>query len=145
MPPTYPMPTKMPSPSRTRSGKALIQPAADPEAVLSEIRRLITHRPDRARRLAAEAVIRFPEHARIRSANSVLNDPQQPMEKTPPEPPTDEEFEWLKNAPDAVRGKWVALSGSELLVADEELKSLMANLRTEYPDRRALVHYIEQV
>ncbi len=121
----------------------LIAPAARPEAVLAEIRRLVTDRFEKAKRLAAEAVGRFPDHEKIHSAHQVLNSPKGPIGSAPSEPPTDQELEWLSGAPESLGGQWVAVSGSELLAADEDLDAVMRALGSEHSDRRALVHYLE--
>ena len=46
---------------------------SDPEAVLEEIRDLITDHLFAARRLAAEASVRFHDHDGIRNADRILN------------------------------------------------------------------------
>jgi len=127
----------------TEAPGRLIAPAARPEVILAEIRRLITDHLERAKKLAAEAVARFPDHGKIRSAHRVINGPQGPVGKAPAEAPTDQEFEWLRNAPEPLRGHWVAISGSELLVADLDIHTVMKRLRTEHAGQRALLHYLE--
>lgn len=133
-----------PSGGSAGRGKATLLPRdAQPEAIMARIRALITDYYPEARRLAAEAAARFPDHDEIRSAHYVLNSPAGPVGTAPPEPPTDEEFEWLRNPPESVRGKWVALSGREMVATADKLVDLVKTLRSQNPRKRALVHRIE--
>ena len=96
-----------------------IAPDARPDEVMDQIRALISECYPRAQRLASEAAVLFPDSDEIASADRVLNSPTGPVGTAPPEPSTDEEIEWLRDPPESLRGKWVALSGREVLaVAD---------------------------
>jgi hypothetical protein len=111
--------------------------------ILSQIRKLIPDRHPRAQRLAAEAATRFPDHEDIQSAHRVLNGPRGPVGTVPAEPPVDEELDWLRNAPESLRGQWVAVSGSKMLAAAEDFDDLMEELRARYPRTKTVVHLIE--
>jgi len=110
---------------------------------MDQIRTLISECYPRAQRLASEAVSRFPDSKEIASADRVLNSPTGPVGTAPPEPATDEELEWLRHPPEALRGKWVALSGREVLAVAEKLGDLVQTLRSHDPREKALVHRIE--
>ena len=85
----------------------------------------------------------FPEHEGLRSAHRVLNSPTGPAGTAPAEPVTDQELDWLRDPPESVRGKWVALSGSELVAVAEKLMDLVKVLRLRKLNQRALVHRVE--
>ena len=59
------------------------------------------------------------------------------------EPSREEEFEWLRNPPESVRGKWVALLGNEMIDAAETLVELEGSLCSKDLPKPALVHYID--
>lgn len=145
--------TKMPTESRPGAATTAdsvdhervseLVPDARPEEVMDKIRSLISVSYPRARKLAAEAVARFPEHKEIASAHRVLNSPTGPVGTAPSEPATDEEFDWLRNPPDCVRGKWVALSGRKVLAVADKLADLVKTLQSHDPRPKALVHRVE--
>jgi hypothetical protein len=116
---------------------------AGPEALLVELRSLVTDHYPEAQKLAARAAALFPHHDGVRSAHRVLNSPTGPAGKAPAEPATDEEIDWLQHPPESVRGKWVALSGSELVATAEKLADLVKALRARNFNQRALLHHVE--
>jgi len=118
---------------------------ADPDDVVDEILALLSEeRYPSARRLAARARARFPDHARVRNIWTIF-DTQGKATLGPEasEPPREEEFEWLRHPPASVRGKWVALFGSEMIDAAETLIDLERSLRVKKLAKSALVHYVD--
>ncbi len=129
-------------PSSTR-GAAYVPPGARPETALATIRSLLREGEHRAaRRVAAEAVTRFPGHEEIRNAARVLGDGTATV-RPGHEPSREEELAWLRNPPESVRGKWVALVGSEMVGADESLADLIQVLDTKSFPKRPLVHRVD--
>lgn len=116
---------------------------ADPEAVLRRIRALVTDHLFAARRLASEAAARFPEHSGIRNAHRILNEGKATVGSGGPEPARDEEIEWLRNPPEAVRGRWVGLLGRKLVGTADTLAELIDLLRAKNLETRALVHHVD--
>jgi len=118
---------------------------ADPEATVERILALL--RDDLylpARRLASEALERFPDHHRTQWAWSIFERRGRSRIGTGgPEPGRDKEFEWLRNPPDWARGKWVALVGSEVVAAGDTLAEVAAALRGRTFPRRPLAHRID--
>ncbi len=124
-------------------GDMAIPPGATPKAVLDEIRRLITDHLIAARRLAARAASRFPDHRGITNANRILNEGEATVGSGENEPIREEEYEWLRHPPESARGKWVALLGSELVGMARSLAELIELLRSKNLERQALVHRID--
>ncbi len=125
-----------------RAEAPLLPTKAAPEDVFDLLRDLIADdRVGTARRLLAEAVRRFPDHARIKLAQRVLAEG-----KASPNPfaqPTaSAEIEWLREPPEEARGKWVALIGSELVGMADSAADLMAFLRSKHLDQLPVVQYI---
>ncbi len=115
----------------------------DPETVFEDIRGLITDHLLAARRLAAEASARFPDHSGIRNTDRILNQGRSRVTTGGPEPSRDEEIEWLHHPPDSVRGQWVALVGTKLVDSAETLAELVELLRSKNLEKKALVHRID--
>ncbi len=74
---------------------------ASPGAAVDEILLLLDEdRYQTARRMAAEALARFPDHKRVRNAWAIFdNRGKARVSPQGPQPPTREEFEWLRNPP----------------------------------------------
>ena len=123
--------------------KTAISAATYPEAALEEIRHLITDHLLAARRLAAEASVRFPDHDGIRNADRILNQGHSRVGTGGPEPSRDQEIEWLQHPPDSVRGQWVALVGAELVASAKTLAEIVELLRSKNLEKKALVHRID--
>ena len=116
---------------------------ADPDAVLGKIRaRLGEGRYLDAQGLAKEAADRFPGHGAIETMNRGLNGR---IASTCPANGHSrrEEFVWLENPPESVRGKLVALAGSEMVASADTMSELMAALKLRKLSKMPLVHRIE--
>lgn len=120
-----------------------IPPTPDPDAILDRIRWLITDHFLEARRLAIESTARFPEHAGIQKAKRILAEGTATVGTGGAVPSRRAEFAWLRNPPEAVRGKWVALVGGEMVGAADSLVELEASLRPQTFARTPLVHRID--
>ncbi len=124
----------------------LLPPDAEPNAVVDEILALLSaERYRTARRLAAAALERFPEHVRVERAWSIFERRGKARAvRSRLEPKSrEEEFRWLSNPPASARGKWVALLGSEVVGMSESLVELTEKIRPMNLPHSALVHYIE--
>jgi len=116
---------------------------ADPEAVLDQIRSLLTDDFFAARELALAAAARFPQHEGIQNASRILNDGKSTVSKRGPRPSHRRDFEWLRNPPESVRGKWVALVGGKLVDSAKTLAELADSLRSHKFPTTPLVHRID--
>ncbi len=120
--------------------------AADADPAVTVERILALLRDDLylpARRLASEALKRFPDHHRTQWAWSIFERRgRSRIGNGGPEPGRDKEFEWLRNPPDWARGKWVALVGSEVVAAGDTLAEVAAALRGRTFSSRPLAHRI---
>lgn len=127
------------------AGEPRLPPDGDPDAAVEKIIALL--RDDRylpARRLATEAVARFPEHAGVKKVWRVFdNRGKATIGSGGPEPSADEEFEWLRHPPEWARGKWVALVGSEAVAVGPTLAEVTAAVRSQNLPKRPLVHRID--
>ncbi len=98
-----------------------------------------------ARRLAREALRRFPEHVGTRRIADVF----EPRGKAsirpdgPRQPDRRQEFDWLRDPPEWARGKWIALVGAEVVAADESLAEVERKLRFLELDKQPLVHRVD--
>ena len=140
-----PMLSKAAEPSSATSrtsyrGEASLPLGADPDAVLDKIRSLITDHFLTARRMAVAAAAKFPGHAGLRNAKRILTEGKAKVVAEDPQPSRSEEFQWLRDPPDSVRGKWVALIGSELVGSAETLAELAESLHSRSFPRAPLVH-----
>ena len=129
-----------------RRGTAL--PAdADPDATVDEILSLLDQdRYRTARELAAAVVERFPDHRRARKVWTLFDvSGRARVGAGGPEPPTDEEFAWLRDPPAWARGKWVALVGSEAVAVGDSLAEVQESLESSRFSKRPLVHHIDDV
>lgn len=135
-----------PEPTEVSSEESLLPRNADPDAVVDGILSLLgEERFPTARRMAAAAVARFPEHARVRRAWGIF-DPRgkATVGSGGPEPPTTEEFNWLRDPPEWARGKWVALVGSEAVAAADTLAEVLETVRSLDLPKRPLAVRIDE-
>ncbi len=95
-----------------------------------------------AQRLAKLAIAQFPDHAGLRTMNRGLN---QRRVRTSPATGQgrSEELEWLRNPPESMRGKWVALVGNEMVAAAEALAEVMESLKSMNLPKTPLVHRVD--
>jgi hypothetical protein len=111
--------------------------------VLNEIRSRLGDGHFRvAQRLAAEAAARFPEQPEVSRMNRALNE-RQVWTRPASGRDTAQEFRWLKNPPESVRGMWVAVLGSDVVAASENPEDLLDSLRSKDLSRSPLVLRVE--
>ena len=122
-----------------------LSPKADPETVAEQIlTRLEKGLYLPARNLAKEAADRFPGHGRLQKLWYFFdNRGKATPSSLPPQPSTDEEFEWLRHPPDWAHGKWVALVGSEAVAVGNTLKEVADAVRRQNLSQQPLVHRID--
>lgn len=128
-----------------RGGPGQRKPPTDPDVAVEQILALLSEdRYRSARELAREACRRFPENARIRDTWAIFdNRGKATAGPKASEPKRTAEFEWLRKPPESVRGKWVALVGSELVGVADVLSELAEALRSRTFSRRPLIHYVD--
>lgn len=120
-----------------------LPPSADPDAVVEKILSLLSEeRFQSARRLALEAAERFPDHRKLGIARKIFDNRQKAQRLPGNEPDRTEEFAWLNHPPELVRGKWVALVGSEMVEASADLEELVDSILSMNLPKAALVHYV---
>jgi hypothetical protein len=119
-------------------------PDVDPDSMAEQILGLLTdERFDAARKLAVAAASRFPGHARLQGLRGIFDNRGKAVPRPGHEPGRKEEFQWLRNPPETVRGKWVALVGSEMVGAADTLDKLIETLESKKLTRRPLVHQVD--
>ncbi len=127
----------------TTVGSVKASSKARADAALEEIR---THlgegRFRTAQRLAKVAVVRFPDHPGLRIMNRGLNE-RQVRTRPATGQGRAEELEWLRNPPESVRGKWVALVGNEVVAAADALAEVMESLKSMTLPKTPLVHRVD--
>jgi hypothetical protein len=134
---------------RTRRAEPREAPSLGPEALVEKVLALLRddlHLP--ARRLAAEALARYPDHKRVQWSWKIFeNRARSRAGSGNPEPLGDEEYEklsrWLRDPPESARGKWVALVDGEVVACAETLAEVNGVLRTRAFPKRPLVHQVE--
>lgn len=128
-----------------RGGTGQRKPPTDPDAAVEQILALLSEdRYRSARELAMEARRCFPEHTRVRDTWAIFdNRGKATAGPKASEPKRTAEFEWLREPPESVRGKWVALVGSELVGVADVLSELAEALRSRTFSRRPLIHYVD--
>ncbi len=116
----------------------------DPDAVVEDILSLLSEeRFQTARLLAAEAVARFPNHRRLANAWKIFQRSGKAVRRPATEPNRRREMAWLRNPPASIRGKWVALVGSEMVAVAGSLPELVKSLRSRSLPKPALVHRVD--
>ncbi len=124
--------------------EALQALGADPDAVVEDILSLLSEeRFQTAQRLASEAAVRFPDHRRVANVRRIFHRSGKAVRRPATEPNRREEMAWLRNPPESVRGKWVALVGSEMVAAADTLPKLAKSLRSKSLAKPALVHRVD--
>ena len=135
--PPSPMLTQSDAPSESaapaRSAKPVVKsPPEDPESSLEEIRaHLGEGRYRRAQRLAREAAVRFPEPPEVHTMNRGLNEW---TSTTRPATGVDrsDERKWMRqDPPESLRGRLVALVGSEVVACADTVDELSESLRSK--------------
>ncbi len=89
------------------------------DAVVDEVLALLSaERYRSARRLAAAALEKYPEHTRVERAWSIFDNrgKVRAVSRGPEPKSRQEELRWLNDPPESARGKWVALLGGEVAV-----------------------------
>lgn len=127
-----------------RAADSPLPPEAEPGAVVEEILgHLGKDQYQTARRLAAEALARFPEHPRVQNAWRIFDKRANAVRGQGNEPSRSEEFDWLKSPPESARGKWVALVGKEMVAAADTLAELVEALKSLSLPKPPLVHQLD--
>jgi hypothetical protein len=113
------------APRRTEEA-FLLRRDIDPDAIADEVLSLLGRERYRsARRLASQALARFPDHIRVRGVWGIFdNRGKAKISPLGPQVSTDEEFEWLKHPPPWAAGKWVALVGPKAVASADTLAEL---------------------
>ena len=115
----------------------------DPDAILANILSLLEDEQFKAaRQIALEAAARFPQHSRLQDARRALAGKAK-IGSGGPESGIEEELRWLADPPAEARGKWVALSGSEMIGCADTAKDLLGSLRSGSSFPKALVVHID--
>ncbi len=98
-----------------------------------------------ARRLAREALRRFPENAETRRIADVFEPRGKavPRPDGPRQPDRRQEREWLRHPPAWAHGKWIALVGGEVVAADESLAEVERKLSSLELGKQPLVHRVD--
>ena len=94
-----------------------------------------------ARRAAALAAARFPNHPWITKANRVIN-PHRIVSRPATAPDRSLEFAWLRKNSGHYQGQWIALLGDELLAASNDFEDVLRVLRSRELEDQALVHHV---
>ncbi|HXV64218.1 MAG TPA: DUF5678 domain-containing protein [Vicinamibacteria bacterium] len=94
-----------------------------------------------ARQLADVAVRQHPDSEELKALQEALH-PGDARRTNLRDSSHRTNMEWLAQHQEQHRGKWVALSGGELLAADADFGALMAALKPLKPDRRPLIHHV---
>lgn len=128
-----------------RGEEPLLSADVDPDTAVDKILALLSEdRYQTARQTAAEAVGRFPEHPRVREAWGIFEIRGKASVGTGgPEPSRSAEFDWLRKAPESLRGQWVALVGKDLVGSADTLEELTRSLAGKTFSRTPLVHRID--
>jgi len=125
-------------------GTTLLSVDDDPDSAIDKVMALLDE--DRfltARRMAAEALERFPDDRRVRGAWGIFdNKLKARVSPMGPRPARREEFAWLRNPPEWAYGKWVALLGSESVAVADTLAEVLEILDSMTLPRQPLVHRI---
>ena len=126
------------------SDTPLLTPDDDPDSAIDKVMLLLDE--DRfltARRMAAEALERFPDNRRVRGTWGIFdNRNKAKVSPMGPRPSRREEFAWLRNPPEWAYGKWVALLGSEAVAVADTLAEVLEILNSKTLPRQPLVHRI---
>ncbi len=101
------------------------------EARLAEARQLLRDgEVYRASQLATWSVAKHPDHPGLRRIHELLN-----VGRSYRRPATGydvrDELEWLRDPPEELRGKWVAVMGRQVVGSAESFKQLVAELPTD--------------
>ena len=123
----------------------LLAEEVGPDAAVDKILELLSEdRYQTARKTAAEAVDRFPDHSRVQEAWGIFDvGGKATVAADGPQPSRRPEFDWLRHAPEALRGHWVALVGSELVGSAATLEELTKSLNGRVFSRTPLVHRVD--
>ncbi len=98
-----------------------------------------------ARKLAREALRRFPGDARARRIADVFEPHGKAVSRPdgPRQPDRRQEREWLRDPPAWARGRWIALVGGEVVAAEESLAEVEQKLSSLELDKQPLVHRVD--
>ncbi len=152
--PRHPMIARQPDSSGSAGSSRLRAPSDEPrlpveispEAAIERVLALLGEDSYlSARRLAREALRRFPEHAGTRRIADVFEPRGKavPRPDGPRQPDRRQEFDWLRDPPAWARGKWIALVGAEVVAAAESLAEVERKLRSLELGKQPLVHRVD--
>jgi hypothetical protein len=106
-------------------------------SVEDEVRALLEEgRIWEAKKLVEAAGDQLPESLReIFAPPRIRRVDERDVDRTP-------EFNWLKANGPVYAGKWVALSGEDLVACEDELEDLLAKLNEREFERKPLIHHL---
>jgi hypothetical protein len=112
-------------------------PERKPMSVENEVRAFLEEgRIWEAKKLVETAGDQLPEGLReIFAPPKIRRVDERDVDRTP-------EFNWLKANGPAYAGKWVALSGEDLVACEDELEDLLAKLDEREFERKPLIHHL---
>lgn len=123
----------------------LLAPDDDPDTAIDKVMLLLDEdRFGTARRMAAEALARFPDNGRVQGAWGIFENRNKARVNPagPRQPSREKEFAWLRNPPSWAFGKWVALVDSEAVAVADTLAEVLATLKSKTFPKQPLVHRI---
>lgn len=115
---------------------------SDPERIFERLHQFIERgQTGDARRLAAEAARRFPEHPRLQLAKRTLEEGKATANPWSQETASAESA-WLDDPPEEARGRWVALIGGELVGIGDSAEEVIATVTSKQLEQLPVVQYI---
>lgn len=115
----------------------------------AELERLISlvesGRVEEARALVVELAAKWPEAGPIRHWRRVLEPPRAYCTTGVPARSLEREYAWLRAHAHEYPGRWLALSGDQLIAADPDRKRVMDEVRATCSPEDALLYFQPRV